>query len=105
MRNEAGELERNEMQDKLQGANIVKLIKSLRLSLCRHIEKRITKECQKYRQNGRKKFENKTTERWTDEFEEDVKTMRIRNWHRVVRDRKEWRGNVLAAKFTTDCSG
>ena len=29
--------------------------------------------------------------RWADEVEEGLKIMGGRNWHAVVRDRKEWR--------------
>ena len=34
----------------------------------------------------------------TDEFEEDMKIRKIRDWHRVARDRQEWRRAVLEAK-------
>jgi hypothetical protein len=36
--------------------------------------------------------------RWIDEFEEDLKIMRIRNWYAVAKDRQEWRKIVLEAK-------
>ena len=36
--------------------------------------------------------------RWTDEAEEDLKIMGIRNWHTLVTDRKEWRRNLWEAK-------
>jgi hypothetical protein len=34
----------------------------------------------------------------TDEFEEDMKIRKIRDWHTVARDRQEWRRAVLEAK-------
>jgi hypothetical protein len=36
--------------------------------------------------------------RWIDEDEEDLKIMRIRNWHAVGKDRQKWRKIVLEAK-------
>jgi hypothetical protein len=36
--------------------------------------------------------------RWTDEVEDDLKIMGIRNWHAVAKDRQEWRNIVLEAK-------
>jgi hypothetical protein len=36
--------------------------------------------------------------KWTKEAEEDMKTMGIRNWLRVARNRKECRSNVLDVK-------
>ena len=36
--------------------------------------------------------------KWTSEVEEDMKTMGIRNWRRVVRNRKECRRNILDVK-------
>lgn len=34
----------------------------------------------------------------TDDFEEDLKTVGIRNWHSVATDRKEWKGITLDFK-------
>jgi hypothetical protein len=36
--------------------------------------------------------------RWTDEVEEDLKIMGIKNWHAVAKDRQEWRKTVSEAK-------
>ena len=35
---------------------------------------------------------------WNNEVEEDLKTVGIRNWRRVVRNRKECRGILLDVK-------
>jgi len=44
----------------------------------------------------------KTSEKWTNEVEEDTKTMGIRNWRRVVRNKKECRRNVLDVKVHSE---
>jgi hypothetical protein len=36
--------------------------------------------------------------KWTNEVEEDMKTMRMRNWRRVARNRKDRRRIVLDVK-------
>jgi hypothetical protein len=41
----------------------------------------------------------KATKNWHDEVEEDWKIMRIRNWHAVTRDGKEWRTVLLTTKI------
>jgi hypothetical protein len=40
----------------------------------------------------------KSTEKRSDEVEEDLMVMGIRNWHTVARDRKERRRIVMKAK-------
>jgi len=41
----------------------------------------------------------KATKKWSDEVEEDWKIMRIRNWHAVARDGKEWRTILLTTEI------
>jgi hypothetical protein len=50
--------------------------------------------------NGRKygKKEDHREEE-PDDFEEDLKTMVIRNWHAVVRNGKEWRRILLEVQL------
>jgi len=39
----------------------------------------------------------------TDEVEEDLKILGVRNWNKVARDWKEWRRSVSEPRSTTDC--
>jgi hypothetical protein len=55
--------------------------------------KKITTKMEGTRKRGR------PSKRWTDEVEEDLKIMGIRNLHAVAKDRQEWRKIVLEAKF------
>jgi hypothetical protein len=36
--------------------------------------------------------------RWTNEVEEDLKIMGIRNWHKMARGLEEWKRTVSEAK-------
>ena len=40
--------------------------------------------------------------RWTDEVEEDLKIIEIRNWYTVARYRKEWKRAVWTPSSTMD---
>jgi hypothetical protein len=51
--------------------------------------------------NGRNKEKRKSTERWTDKVEEDLKIMGITNCYAVTRDRKEWGIFYWLPKLTT----
>jgi hypothetical protein len=79
-------------------ADIVKFTNSLRLRCSEHNERmnneRMPKQVVNARMEGIRKRE-KQWKRWTDEVEEDLKIMGVRNVHTVARDRKEWRRNLL----------
>jgi hypothetical protein len=90
-----------EIEDILEGANIVKFIKSLRLRWCGHIERmnneRMPEKIMTTKMEGTRK-RGRPRKRWIDEAEEDLKIMGIRNWHAVAKDLQEWRKTVLEAK-------
>jgi hypothetical protein len=90
-----------EIEDILEGADIVKFIKSLRLRWCGHIERmnneRMSKKVMTTKMEGTRK-RGRSRKRWIDEVEEDLKIMGTRNWHAVAKDRQEWRKIVLEAK-------
>lgn len=46
----------------------------------------------------------KTTQKWSDDVEEDMKVMGIRNWYRVAGDKEEWRGLCWKLRSTPECS-
>jgi hypothetical protein len=90
-----------ELEDMLEGADIVKFIKSLRLRWCGHIERMnneiMPKQIMTTKTEGTRK-RGRPRKRWMDEVEEDLKIMGIRNWHAVAKDRQEWRKILLEAK-------
>jgi hypothetical protein len=90
-----------EIEDILEGADIVKFIKSLRLRWCGHIERmnneRMPKKIMTTNMEGTR-YRGRPRKRWIDEVEEDLKIMGIRYWHAVAKDRRQWRKIVLEAK-------
>jgi hypothetical protein len=46
----------------------------------------------------------KTTEKWTNDVEEEMKIMGIRNWYRVAGDDEEWRRLYCKRRSSPDCS-
>jgi len=46
----------------------------------------------------------KTTEKWTNDVEEDMKIVGIRNWYRVDGDDEEWRRLYWKRRSTPECS-
>jgi hypothetical protein len=69
-----------EIEDILEGADIVEFIKSLRLRWCGHIEWMNNKKCLKIisKMEGNRK-RGRPRKRWIDEVEEDLKIIGIRN--------------------------
>jgi hypothetical protein len=81
-----------EKQDILQGEGIVKFITLLRLRWYGHTgrmnndrmpQKVVTTRMEETMERGR------PWKRWTDEAEEDLKTVEIRNWRAVAPDQEE----------------
>jgi hypothetical protein len=90
-----------EIEDILEGADIVKFIKYLSLRWCGHSERmnneRMPKKIMTTKMEGTRKTGG-PRKRWIDEIEEDLKIMGIRNWHAVAKDHWEWRKIILEAK-------
>jgi hypothetical protein len=90
-----------EIENILEGADIVKFKKSLRFRWCGHIERmnneRMPKRIMTTKMEGTRK-RGRPRKRWIDEIEEDLKIMGIRNWHAVAKDRQEWRKIISEAK-------
>ena len=58
---------------------------------------RMPKQIVTVRMEGTRKRQ-RPQKRWTNEVEEDLKIMGIRNWHKMVRGLEEWKRTVLEAK-------
>jgi hypothetical protein len=85
----------------LQGADIVKFIKSSRIRQYGHVERmqnqRLPKQIATAIIEGTRK-RGRPRKRWKDEVEEDLNIMGIKNGRAAARDRRKWRKTVLEAK-------
>jgi len=91
----------------LQGADIVKFIKFLRLRWCGHVERTgnqqmpkqiVTSTMEGTRKRGRPR------KRWTDDVEVNLNIMGIKNSQGLIRDLRERRKILLKPRSTTECS-
>ncbi|XP_039287914.1 origin recognition complex subunit 3 [Nilaparvata lugens] len=62
----------------------------------KHIDLEEVKRMYNRRRKGRPR------NRWTDDVEQDLRTLGVRNWKRQVEDRERWRGFVREAKGCSD---
>jgi hypothetical protein len=85
----------------LQGADIVKFIKSSRIRWYGYVERmqneRMPKQIAVATIEGTRK-RGRPRKRWKDEVEEDLNIMGITNGRAAARDRRKWRKIVLQAK-------
>lgn len=90
-----------EIDDLIKGENIVRFIKSRRISWLGHLERMgrdrqpkqiFEAEIRGVRRRGRPR------RRWLQEVEADLKALGIRNWRHLAGERSEWRRIVEEAK-------
>jgi hypothetical protein len=74
----------------------VRLIKSRRLAWLGHVARmdgnRVTRRVMEWKPMGRR-MRGRPRKRWIDDVEEDVRTMGVRGWRRIVKARTEWKKN------------
>ena len=94
----------HELDYLLQGADIVRLIKSRRLAWLGHVARmeghRVTRRVMEWKPMGRR-MRGRPRKRWIDDVEEDMRTMGVRGWRRIVNDRTEWKKFIEQAKTHT----
>jgi hypothetical protein len=82
----------------LQGADIVKFIKSCRIGWYGHVERmqkqRMPKQIAATTIEGIRK-RGRPRKRWKDEVEEELNVMGMKNGRAAARDRRKWRKTVL----------
>jgi len=92
---------KREMNDIFKGQNIIGLIKKQRLNWLGHVERmtedNIVQKIKRWkpmskRQSGRHKT------RWEAGVLEDIKSIKISNWKKVVQDRNSWKKAVEQAR-------
>lgn len=87
-------LTNDEIDKILEGENIVRTIKSLRIKwyghVCRREDSSVIKKIMKWKpQEGRPRGRPKL--RWEDQVIKDIKTMKIQGWREKLKHRDEWR--------------
>jgi hypothetical protein len=86
----------------LQGADVVKFIKFLRLRWCGHVKRignqQIPKQIAASTMEGTRK-RGRSCKRWTDEVEVNFNIMGIKNSQELIRDLRERRKILLEATF------
>jgi hypothetical protein len=91
-----------EIKDIVQGADIVKFIKSSRIRWYGHVEimqnQRMPKQIAVATIEGTRK-RGRPHKRWKDEIEEDLNLMGIKNERAAAREHRKWRKIVLQAKI------
>jgi hypothetical protein len=90
-----------ELDDLIQRNNIIRFIKSQRLTLLGHVQ-RIPKEREVTRIYEWKPFASRPIERpknrWEDDVRKDPRTMKITNWKKSVLNRDLWKTIVERTK-------
>jgi hypothetical protein len=94
----------HELDYLIQGADIVRIIKSRRLAWLGHVARmegnRITRRVMEWKPMGRR-MRGRPRKRWIDDVEEDIRRMGVRGWRRIVNDRTEWKKFIKQAKTHT----
>jgi hypothetical protein len=92
-----------EINTLLKGEDIIKFINKM----VGHVERMEDNAMPKRRLKGRlysKTRKGRPRRRWLDDFESDLKKMKMKGWKEKTRNREQWRLVLEEAKATQDCS-
>ena len=82
-----------EINDTLKGQNIIGFIKTQRLNWLGHVEHmaedNIVQKIKRWKPMSKRQIGRPKT-RWEDDVSEDIKSMNVRNWRKVVQNRDSW---------------
>ena len=91
-----------EIDQLLEGENIVSFIKSNRLRSLGHVvrmhDERLSKMIMNARMEGRRR-RGRPRRRWMDDVQEDIASLGVRNWKTMASDSVQWRTVVREAKI------
>jgi len=90
-----------EINEILKGQNIIGLIIEQRLIWSGHLEDNIVQKIKRWKHMSKRSI-GKPKTRWEDDVLEDIKSMNVRNWKKVVQNRDSWKKVVEQAR--TLCS-
>ena len=91
-----------EIDNLIEGADIVSFIKAQRIKWLGHIQRmdqaRSTRKLLDWKPMGTRPV-GKPRQRWQEDVMEDLKKLKVKNWKEVAKDRRTWRD--LAEKTKT----
>jgi len=94
-----------ELENLIKYENIVRHIKSKRLSWVGHVERmpdeRAVKSIYKWKPHARRP-KGRPRLRWDDDVRDDLRKMGINNWKHKAQETKSWRGIIEEAKIHTE---
>jgi hypothetical protein len=83
-----------EIDKLIEGANIVRFVKSQRIKWLGHIQKmdqaRPTRKLLDWKPMGTRPV-GRPKQRWQEYVMEDLKKLKVKNWKEIARDRRTWR--------------
>jgi hypothetical protein len=83
-----------ELSALVKNADIVRFIKSRRISLLGHVmrmdEKRTHKRILEWKPIGRR-IRGRPRKRWIEDIGDDIQIMGIRGWRKLCKEREEWK--------------
>ena len=89
------------LNEPIENADIVRFIKSRRITWLGHVmrmdEKRTPKRVLEWKPIGRR-IRGRPRKRWIEDVEEDIKRMGIRGWRKLCKERMEWKRITEKAK-------
>jgi len=82
-----------EINDILKGRNIIGFIRKQRLNWLGHVERMAednnVQKIKRWKPMSKRQIGRPKT-RWEDDVSEDIKSMNVRNWRKVVQNRDSW---------------
>jgi hypothetical protein len=90
-----------EIDNLIEGSDIVRFIKAQRIKWLRHIQKmdqaRPTGKLLDWKPMGTRPV-GRSRQRWQEDVMEDLKKLKIKNWKETAKDRRTWRDLAEKAK-------
>ena len=96
-----------EIDNLIEGADIVRFIKAQRIKWLGRIQRmdqaRPTRKLLDWKPMGTRPV-GKPRQRWQEGVMEDLKKLKVKNWRETAKDRRTWRDLAERAKPTKGCS-
>ena len=90
-----------EIDNLIEGADIVRFIKAQRIKWLGHIQRmdqaRPTRKLLDWKPMGTRPV-GKSRQRWQEDVMEDLKKLQVKNWKKATKDRRIWRDLAEKAK-------